>query len=167
MTATRLEKVISGGQVGCDQSGLFAARRIGLATGGLAPKGWKTEAGPAPWLADYGLIESFSSGYAWRTRQNVLAADATLIIGDVSSPGSRATLDAAAAGRLPRLTFKAIGPDFTTFRSEKARAALLSWLRDVNPRILNVAGNRESVNPGIGVACEEFLVEILGVHCGK
>ena len=159
-------KVISGGQTGCDQAGIFAGRRLGLQTGGMAPKGWRTEAGPAPWLADYGLVESFSSGYQWRTRQNVLAADATLIIGDVSSPGSRMTLDAAAAGRLPRLTFRAIGPDFAQFGKEKSRSTLLTWLRSVNPRVINIAGNRESVNPGIQAACEEFLVEILGIHLG-
>jgi Circularly permutated YpsA SLOG family len=50
-----IELVISGGQTGADQAGLRAARASGIRCGGMAPKGWLTEAGPAPWLADYGL----------------------------------------------------------------------------------------------------------------
>jgi len=42
--------VVSGGQTGVDQAALRAARASGIATGGWAPKGWATEAGPAPWL---------------------------------------------------------------------------------------------------------------------
>jgi hypothetical protein len=48
-------QVISGGQTGADQGGLRAARACGIPTSGWAPKGWMTEAGPAPWLADWGL----------------------------------------------------------------------------------------------------------------
>jgi hypothetical protein len=34
-----------------------AARACGIPTGRWAPRGWLTEAGPAPWLADWGLVE--------------------------------------------------------------------------------------------------------------
>lgn len=52
-----LTKVISGGQTGVDQAALRAAKAARIPTGGYAPKGWLTEDGPAPWLADFGLIE--------------------------------------------------------------------------------------------------------------
>ena len=52
-----LERVISGGQTGADQTGLHAARACGIPTGGWAPRGWLTEAGPAPWLEEWGLVE--------------------------------------------------------------------------------------------------------------
>jgi hypothetical protein len=52
-----IERVISGGQTGADQGGLRAAQACGIPTGGWAPRGWLTEAGPAPWLADWGLVE--------------------------------------------------------------------------------------------------------------
>ena len=52
-----ITKVISGGQTGADRAGLFAARKFAIETGGYAPRGWLTESGTAPWLADYGLTE--------------------------------------------------------------------------------------------------------------
>ena len=42
-----IERVISGGQTGSDQGRLRAARACSIATGGGAPRGWLTEAGPA------------------------------------------------------------------------------------------------------------------------
>lgn len=47
-----LERIVSGGQTGADQAALRAARAAGLPTGGWAPRGWLTEEGPAPWLAN-------------------------------------------------------------------------------------------------------------------
>ena len=60
-------KIISGGQAGADQGGLLGARDAGLPTGSTAPKGWRTEDDPAPWLVDFGLVESKSPSYAART----------------------------------------------------------------------------------------------------
>jgi hypothetical protein len=51
------EGVISGGQTGADQGGLRAARACGIPTWGWAPRDWLTEAGPAPWLEEWGLAE--------------------------------------------------------------------------------------------------------------
>lgn len=157
-------KVISGGQTGVDQAALKAARRLGLETGGLAPKGWRTEAGPAPWLADYGLVESHSGGYQWRTLQNVTAGDVTIVIGDVTSAGSDMTLRMAASLKKPRLAFSAVWPAFDAFRDENKAAAVVSWLQKWRPTVINVAGNRESVNFGIGEATEEWLARILGEY---
>ena len=52
-----IDKVVTGGQAGADQGALRAARAAGIATGGYALAGWVTEAGPAPWLAFFGLVE--------------------------------------------------------------------------------------------------------------
>lgn len=157
-------KVISGGQTGVDQAALKAARRLGIETGGLAPKGWRTEAGPAPWLADYGLIESHSGGYQWRTSQNVMAGDVTMVIGDVKSAGSDLTLRLAASFKKPRLAFSSLGPSFDAFKDENKAAAVVSWLQKWRPTVINVAGNRESVNLGVGEAAEEWLARILGEY---
>ena len=46
-----------GGQTGADQGGLRAARACGIPTGGWAPRGWQTEDGPCPALANFGLVE--------------------------------------------------------------------------------------------------------------
>jgi hypothetical protein len=34
------------------------------------------------------------------------------------------------------------------------------WIRDCNVRVLNVAGNRESRDPGIGERVERFLASV-------
>lgn len=60
-----LTKIISGGQTGVDQAALRAARDLGITTSGTAPLGWITEDGPAPWLADFGLIEADWLGYLY------------------------------------------------------------------------------------------------------
>jgi hypothetical protein len=94
MSTSKLVRVISGGQTGADKTALLCARAIGLETGGTAPKGWKIDGGTDPSLADYGLIESDSSDYAVRTRNNVEDADVTIWIGKVGSPGYWCTKNA-------------------------------------------------------------------------
>jgi len=83
--------IISGGQTGADQGALHAAMTLGLKTGGVVPKGWRTERGPAPWLGQLGLEEHASGSYRPRTFDNVMHSDGTLIFGNVESPGCRCT----------------------------------------------------------------------------
>lgn len=90
----KFRRVISGGQTGADKAGLVCARAIGLETGGTAPKGWRTDEGPDPTLADYGLIESASSDYKPRTVANVRNSDATMWFGSTGSPGFWCTKNA-------------------------------------------------------------------------
>lgn len=145
--------IISGGNTGVDQAALHAARSLGLQTGGCAPKGWRTEAGPAPWLADYGLHEHTSEwDYEARTLANVRAADATLIIGR-RSRGSNVT---------ERLCQQEQKPYLWVFASTKASVARVRlWLVRTKPAVLLIAGNRESNAPGIGALAEEFLRGVL------
>jgi hypothetical protein len=85
-----ISKIISGGQTGADQAGLFAARLLGIETGGFVPLGYMTEAGPAPWLKEYGLVETPHREYQYRTVLNVQHSDATVVFGR-RSPGSNFT----------------------------------------------------------------------------
>ena len=95
-----LDKALSGGQTGVDQAGLRAARAAGIPTGGWAPLGWLTEDGPAPWLADFGLIECPARGYPARTRRNVLDSDGTVWFGSCDTAGYLTTHgEAITAGR--------------------------------------------------------------------
>lgn len=89
-----LNKIVSGGQAGADQAGLRAARAAGIETGVWAPKGWTTEKGEAPWLADYGLAECPTPGYPPRTEANARDSDATLWFGRTNSSGYKTTTDA-------------------------------------------------------------------------
>src|SRR3990167_9773333 len=90
----KIERIISGGQSGADQGGLLAGLYLSIPTGGWAPRGWRTENGPAPWLADYGVREWSTSDYVGRTRANVEWADGTVIFGR-RSPGSNRTEEIA------------------------------------------------------------------------
>jgi hypothetical protein len=92
-----IERVISGGQTGVDQAALRAARAAGIPTGGWAARGWATEDGPAPWLADFGLAECPEPGYPARTIANVCDSDGTLWVGTTDSPGGQLTLGTADA----------------------------------------------------------------------
>ncbi len=151
-TVPRLSRVISGGQTGVDQAALAAARRAGLETGGWVPKGWLTEAGPAPWLERYGLREMPSADYPRRTVKNVQDSDATLWLGDPASTGGRLTCETTRRRGKPLYVANPL--------AEASPSAVAAWyLALPAARILNVAGNRESVEPGIGERAERFLSE--------
>lgn len=148
---THVERIISGGQTGADQAALRAARACGIPTGGRAPKGWATEDGPAPWLADYGLIEHPDPGYPARTEANARDSDATLWLGSMDSSGYRATARACTRHRRPMLV---VYPGMTPSEA-------LAWLERLpSVATLSVAGNRESVNPGIGGRAERWLTAL-------
>jgi hypothetical protein len=103
---------------------------------------------PAPWLAEYDLVECPEPGYAARTKANVRDSDAPLWFGGFDSPGGRATLDACRAQDKPfMLVFVGI-----TRPSEVA-----AWIVETGVKVLIVAGNRESVSPGIGERVEAFM----------
>jgi hypothetical protein len=142
------KKVISGGQCGADQAGLFAAMYCGLETGGWIPKGFKTEKGPMSELATFGLKETESSDYGPRTELNVMSADATIIIAmDAMSPGSRMTQKAADDHKKPVIGcgfFTNTPPDI-----EKTARNIAQWIVEYSIETLNVAGNRESLAPGL------------------
>jgi len=133
-----LTRIISGGQSGADRAGLAAGWLLGYQTGGAVPRGCRTEDGPAPSLVSvYHCHESTSSRYDIRTLDNIRAATGTLICGDTSSPGTRLTLNLC----------QIWAPDHWILnpRADELR----QWILDRQIQILNVAGNRESRNPGI------------------
>lgn len=139
-----LKKIISGGQTGADITGLECAKAIGLATGGTAPKGWKTDRGPNPSLADYGLVESVSNDYAVRTRDNVRDSDVTLWFGKTSSPGYWCTANAT----------KTQGKPFFVNPYDLQLAYICNTYETVN-----IAGNRERLNPSVvGLVQDAFKI---------
>lgn len=139
----KVARIISGGQTGADQGGLDAAIALGLAHGGWLPKGRRTEAGPLP--EHYRLEELASSSYAYRTEQNVLAADGTLILsrGPLTA-GSALTEELAALHGRPCLHL-----DLNRLTVTAASAELADWLQKEGVVVLNVAGPRASKDPEI------------------
>lgn len=156
-----IEKIISGGQTGADLGGLKAAKKLGIKTSGLAPKGYKTEVGNNPELFTvYGLAAASTDDYSYRTAANVRASHATVIFAtNAKSLGTKLTIRTCEADGKP---FMLINP----FASD-ASALFTTFLAGVFARygrnlILNVAGNRESKSPGIE-SCVEVLIMRNGV----
>lgn len=158
---TPVRAIHSGGQSGADQGGLAAAVVLGLGTGGWAPKGYSTESGAAPWLASLGLREHSSSGYRLRTQLNVKETDGTLIFGRVQSPGSHLTWQTCESAEKPFRLIPWSGPHCNFSPPLHEIPDFLSWLDQHKIRTLNVAGNRETKNPGIRDAVRLFLVAAL------
>ena len=149
MTQLQLTKIISGGQTGADQGGLLAGKELeGIETGGTAPNGFRTELGSSiNLLRDYfGLRESDRIDYSSRTRDNVRDSDGTAVFGDANSVGTTLTVQTCIYTSKPYI----INPD---------ERELLNWAIEHEIKILNVAGNRESKNPGIQERVRATLVE--------
>ena len=150
-----VRKIISGGQTGADIGGVRAGVILGLETGGMMPKGWRTEVGPRP---DYELLykmqEHSSRNYRYRTEHNVKCSDGTLVFGNSSSPGSKLTKNCCRESWKPCfiVEWPMVKPNIDKFRN---------WLQENEIDVLNVAGNREEKSPGIYQAVIDFLVEAL------
>lgn len=161
-----LKKIISGGQTGADQGALHGARLAGLETGGTAPKGYRTELGPNPdLLKRYNLTESQNYTYPSRTLQNILDSDATLLIGDPTSAGSAMTIEMCKkhgkAYAMLSLAEVSAMLSLGEVREDTIVHKVASWLRVDKITTLNVAGNRESKNPGIHAATSNFIVRLV------
>lgn len=141
---SKIEKIISGAQTGADRAGLDAAIELEIPYGGWVPRGRRSEDGSIP--ARYeGLRETVSTGYPPRTRLNVKDADGTVVF-TYGKPerGSALTLQIAGWLKKPALHIDLCGPKLRVCAD-----TLASWIDEHCVRTLNVAGNRESVSPGI------------------
>lgn len=155
-----LKKIISGGQTGADQGALDAAKILKLETGGWMPRGFKTDTGSRPEFAKlYNLQETESSHYPPRTEQNICQSDGTLIFGNDNSPGCKLTKSLCVKYR--KKVYTVPFPNSIMANHEKV---FLDWLEAYQIKTLNVAGNRESRNPGIFLACKNFLIISLKDH---
>lgn len=125
-------KVISGGQTGVDRLGLEIAKKLGLKTGGVAPKGFLTENGSDFSLKDFNLKEHKSSKYPPRTKENISDSDGTVYFAsDLSSRGMKLTIKLCQKLNKPYI----INP---------STIDLENWILENNIKTLNVAGNRGS-----------------------
>lgn len=139
---------------------MFAGEWCKLETGGYVPKGYRTDAGPAPWLKRYGLIETNVSAYPPRTELNVAHSDMTIVFGNDKSPGCKLTIKLCKAYERPFLVVNNFNDnDFIKCYRE---------IMEDNPSglIINVAGNRESSYPGICDKTKWFMVRLIEA-CNK
>lgn len=138
-----LEKIISGGQTGADRGALDAALEVGFPCGGWCPEGRLAEDGPLD--ARYPLEVLTGAGHRKRTIRNLTDADGTAIFhfGEIVG-GTKLTLDKCIPLQRPYLLIDGL-------ETSTARAVELVMLFiEVNQvQVLNVAGPRESGEPGI------------------
>ncbi len=145
-------RIISGGQTGVDRAALDVALELGISCGGFCPRGRRAEDGVIP--PRYPLSELPSRDYAHRTAANVRCSDATLILHHGTLGGGTAlTAELARREGRPLLCIDLAGePDPEVVRR---------WLRQLRPAVLNVAGPRESGQPGIRRRASIFLRGVL------
>jgi hypothetical protein len=141
-------EVVSGGQTGVDRAALDAARAAGLPCRGWCPRGRRAEDGQIP--AEYPLRETPTEDYAQRTEWNVRDSNATLVlVRGRTGPGTAFTIERARRLRRPLLV--------VDLRDDPDPAAARRWIEDETVGVLNVAGPRESQDPGIGAAARAYL----------
>ena len=143
-------KIISGGQTGVDRAALDVALELGISCGGFCPKGRKSEDGTIP--EKYPLTETQTDQYPERTELNVKAGDGTLILlAGTADRGTQLTIELCKRHDKPCVVVNL----------EKESVNVKSWLEKNNILVLNIAGNRESISPGIHEKAYRFLLETL------
>ncbi len=149
-----LDKIISGGEAGASQAGWRAAKAVGVATGGSMRKGFLTDDGCHPeFAAQFGAAELPTDGELASIEENVTASDGTVWFGRTTTPGAHASATACLTLGRPFL------PIYPGASFEPSHVAL--WMAENRIKTLNVAGNREHEEPGIGDRVERFLGEVL------
>jgi hypothetical protein len=147
-----IERIVSGGQTGVDRAALDTALALGFPCGGWCPRGRLAEDGPID--SRYPLRETPSADYPQRTEWNVRDSDGTLILTRGRPSGGTAfTIALARRLRRPLLVLDLErGPD---------PAKVPRWVEEKEVAVLNVAGPRESQQPGIREEAYAFLEKAL------
>lgn len=151
-------KLVAGGQTGVDRGALNAALAAGVPCGGWCPKGRLAEDGKISEC--YPLCETPTSLYEERTEWNARDSDGTLILTRHGTLRGGTNYTYEMADRYDRacLVLDPAAP-------ENLKAAQ-SWLSDQSVKTLNVAGPRESEEPGIQGLAQAFVAMLLHVENG-
>lgn len=147
-----VEKIISGGQTGADMSALDVALRNDFPHGGWRQKGRKSVYGPIP--ARYLLTETPLPRNLQQAEWNVRDSDGTVVftLSHSTTGGSLKTIQFARSLNKPCLHVSRSGPDY----SDPA-LRLQQFAMEHRIRTINVAGSRESKEPGIYSSVSQIL----------
>jgi hypothetical protein len=145
-----LKKLVSGAQTGADRAALDVALRHGFPHGGWCPKGRKAEDGPIG--GQYQLTETPSASYLQRTEWNVRDTEGTVVftLAKEVTGGSLRTIEFARKHKKPCAHISRAG---SFMQSE----VLIGFVKEHAIEILNVAGSRESKEPGI----HRFVMDVI------
>lgn len=149
---SRSLRIFSGGQTGVDRAALDVAIEFGLEHGGWCPRGRQAEDGSIP--SRYQLRETADAEYATRTRLNVEDSDGTLVLnrGELNG-GTKLTIQFAEQAHKPLLV---VDPD-----QPMTAVTFKRWLAQHRIGTLNIAGPRESKQPGIYAQAVALLRTLL------
>jgi hypothetical protein len=149
------ERVVSGGQTGADQGALDAALKLGHPCGGWCPMARRSEAGPIP--DKYPLQEHPFPQYPARAEANVVDSDGTLVfIYGEPTGGTGLTIKYARKHEKPVYIF-----DFEADALNQDPEKVWLWGHENNVFTLNVAGPRESGEPGTRDLVEAVMLMVL------
>ncbi|MBI1315122.1 molybdenum cofactor carrier [bacterium] len=156
-----IERIVSGGQTGVDRAALDVALQAGVPCGGWCPLGRRAEDGRIP--DRYPLIETSERDYSIRTERNIIDSDATLIISGGPLTGGTA-LTRNLARRLGSPLFIVDLREYESAKPNLLGATVLDqleqWLTENRIHTLNVAGPRESQQPGIYARASQLLRQL-------
>jgi hypothetical protein len=153
-----LKKIISGGQNGADRGALEAAKSLGIATGGFAPKDFMTLDGKCPELGVlFGLeemkkIQPQSAMYIQRSKKNVDESDGTIAFRIHEGIGTDKTIGYC----ISKIWKKSDYQLKTSYKpilviddlsNEKNLVNIQNFIKEHQIKTLNVCGNRESKDP--------------------
>lgn len=153
--------IVSGGQTGADRGAFKAAIQLGLPYGGWAPRGFIAEDGTIPDIYRANMRESSSPNYGMRTRLNVQDSDATLILSFAAELSGGSDFTGRTAKQQKKPCKHLVLPQGNGCVPDDLRAILLEWIRERHIAVLNVAGPRESKEPGIEAAVCKTMTWLL------
>ncbi len=152
-----IRKIISGGQTGADRAALDTAMYMQIPHGGWIAKGRKTEDGMLP--EKYKLQEMPTEKNEERTEKNVIESDGTLIFSHGKlMGGSQYTLQCAEKHNRPRLHM-----DMDRTNAFQAVQSISEWIQQNHIEVLNVAGPRQSEDPGIYKSVCDIMEVVLNM----
>ncbi|MBC8319381.1 MAG: putative molybdenum carrier protein [Bacteroidetes bacterium] len=146
--------IISGGQSGVDRAALDFALENNILCGGWCPLGRLAEDGIIS--NNYPLKETTTSNYEERTNLNVRDSDGTIIIyKNEMDKGTLLTREIA-----QYINKHLIVINLSVYQSFD-QIKLKNWITQNKISVLNIAGPRESFNPGIYKLAHRFLLALL------
>jgi Circularly permutated YpsA SLOG family len=147
-----VSRIVTGGQTGVDRAALDVALQIGLSCGGWCPKGRLAEDGPIDRC--YPLNETDSDQYSVRTDLNARDSDGTLILsfGELEG-GTKLTEECVLKYGKPLFIVDA--GDMSSL------GGVRGWIQEHDIKVLNIAGPRESLRPGIVYLTSKRYLEAL------
>ena len=156
MIDAALGKIISGGQTGADRAALDWAIGRGVQHGGWCPKGRKAEDGVID--PRYNLTETPSEDYSQRTEWNVRDSDGTAVFSVRRGLRGGSLLTVEIAGQYNKPVIHLCAQNERTSHAQELR----SFIEEFGISILNVAGPRESDEPGVYRFVSHVLDQALG-----